>query len=61
MFREAWERQRQDEEHGNALVDSVHRAAVEAVRGNPPPTMEPPTIHYSELPEARPDSPLYTE
>ncbi len=61
MFREARERQRKEEEQGNALVDSVHRAAVEAARGNPPPTMEPPTIHYSELPEARPDSPLYTE
>jgi len=61
MFRDTRERWRQEEEHGNALVDSTHRAAVEAARGNPPPAMGPTTIHYSELPEARPDSPLYTE
>jgi hypothetical protein len=60
MFREARERQRQEEERGRALVESSHRAAVQQSQDRPPP-VEPPTIHYTELPEAKPDSPLYQE
>ncbi|HVS39191.1 MAG TPA: hypothetical protein VMS17_26780 [Gemmataceae bacterium] len=59
MFGEARERQRQEEERGNALVDSLHRQAVESRQQLPP--VESPTVHYSELPEAKPDSPLYRE
>ena len=60
MFQEARERQRQEDERGGALVESAHREALEQGRHLPPP-VEPPTIHYSELPEAKPDSPLYRE
>jgi hypothetical protein len=60
MFREARERQRQEEERGRALVESTHRAAVQQHHDFLPP-VEPPTIHYTELPEAKPDSPLYRE
>jgi hypothetical protein len=60
MFREARERQRQEEERGNAPVDLARREAVEQGQ-HLPPSAEPPTIHYSELPDAKPDSPLYRE
>ena len=46
------------------LVVRLHREFVERTRreGVPPqPPYEPPTIHFSELPEAKPDSPLYHE
>jgi hypothetical protein len=46
-------------ENGRALVEAMHREAVERVRGQPLPPVEAPTIHYTELPEASPDSPLH--
>ena len=62
MFREARERLRQEEEHGNALVE----LGTTARPWTPPAestaadgTADDST--YSELPEARPDSGLYTE
>jgi hypothetical protein len=61
MFREARERQRQEEERGNALVDSVHREAVDGQRQQPTPAAEPLSISYTELPAAKPGSPLYRE
>ena len=36
----------------------MHRKAVESLRGQPLPPVERPTIHYRDLPEASPDSPL---
>jgi hypothetical protein len=60
MFREARERQRQEEERGRALVETTHRAAVQQRQDRPRP-VESPTIHYTGLPEAKPDSPLYLE
>lgn len=60
MFQEARERQRQEEERGRALVESSHSAALQQHPDHQPP-IEPPTIHYTELPEAKPDSPLYRE
>ena len=60
MFRQARETQRQEEERGNALVEANHRAAVQQ-RPNSLLPVEPPTIHFTELPEAKPDSPLYRE
>lgn len=47
------------DENGRALVEAMHREAVERLRGQPLPPAEPPTIHYTELPEASPDSPLH--
>ena len=62
MFREARERQRQEEERGDALVESAHREAVEHFRQNPPgPAERPKGIHYTELPEARPEDVLGRE
>ena len=50
------------EQTGASLVAANHRAAVERLRQQPiPPPPEPPTIHYSELPAAAPDSPLVLE
>ena len=64
MFREARERQRREEEQGNALVDSVHREALERARQNqnpPRPAERPKGIHYTELPEAKPEDVLGRE
>ena len=46
-------------ENGRALVEAMHREAVERLRSQTPPPAEHPTIHYTELPESSPDSPLY--
>ena len=46
---------------GAALVAASHRAALERLRQQPLPPREPPSIHYSELPVAAPDSPLFVE
>lgn len=45
-----------------ALVDQKRREALEEARRQPPPPPVPPrTIHYTELPEGRPESPLCQE
>jgi hypothetical protein len=50
------------EQNERELVQQVHRIAVERDRTEPPPPpKEPPAIHHTELPEAKPDSPLYHE
>jgi hypothetical protein len=42
-------------EDGHDLVVQVHREAWERYRQQPPPPpREPPTIHYTELPPAKP-------
>jgi hypothetical protein len=46
-------------ENGRARVEAMHREATERLRGQPLPPVETPSIHYTELPEASPDSPLY--
>ena len=46
------------------LIRRIHREEVERAwreGGLPIPHREPPTLHYSELPEANPDSPLFVE
>jgi hypothetical protein len=45
------------------LVLRLHREEVEQMRreGPLPPPAEPPGIPYTDLPEASPDSPLFTE
>jgi hypothetical protein len=45
-----------------ALVEQVHRAALERYREqSPPPSIEPPAVHHTELPEARPGDPVFVE
>jgi hypothetical protein len=46
---------------GRALVEALHREAAEQAQGQPQPPTERPTIHFTELPEARPDDVLYLE
>lgn len=49
-------------EDGHDLVVRAHREAVERYRQQPPPPPpEPPTIHYTELPPARPGEDLFLE
>jgi hypothetical protein len=60
-FREALERERQRKEQERALVEQVHREAIEQGRVGFLPPHEPPTIPYTELPDTKPDSPLYRE
>jgi hypothetical protein len=43
------------------LVEKLHREAVERSGPQPPPTVGATTIHFSELPAAAPDSPLFRE
>lgn len=62
MFREAQERQRQEEERGNALVDSAHPEGMERTRRDLPLSPERPKgVHYTELPETKPDDVLGRE
>jgi hypothetical protein len=48
-------------EPGEDLVLKMHREAAERLGDQPRPCYEPPTIHYTELPDAKPDSPVYRE
>lgn len=52
-FREALERQREQRERERALVEKVHREAVEHFRSQPLPPTEPPSLHFTELPDAK--------
>jgi hypothetical protein len=52
----------EERERERALIEKLHRQAVEPYNHSPPPPpVEPPTIPCTELPEAKPDSPLYRE
>jgi hypothetical protein len=48
-------------ENGRKLVEQNHRDAIDQGCVEPSPFHEPPTIHYTELPEAQPGSPLCQE
>jgi hypothetical protein len=48
-------------EDGHDLVKRMHREAVERARELPLPPIERPTIHYTELPEAKPGDVFYKE
>jgi hypothetical protein len=61
MQREALNRFQQETARGEQLIERLHREAVEEAHRHPAPPPEEPTVHYTELPEARPDSPLYRE
>jgi hypothetical protein len=49
------------QENGRELIQALHRQAIERFRGRPLPRVEPPTIPYTDLPEARLDDVLYHE
>jgi hypothetical protein len=61
MFRAALEGERETKAHERALVEQVHRQAIEPLLGQPAPPPEPTTVAHTELPEAKPGSPLYHE
>jgi len=48
-------------EDGRDLVEAMHRQAVERYRQQPMPPTQPPSTHYTELPEARPGEVFYRE
>jgi hypothetical protein len=48
-------------ENVNDLIERLHREAFEKGRREPTPPYEPPTVHYTELPEPQKDSPLFQE
>jgi hypothetical protein len=61
MFREAVEREREQKQRERAVVEQVFRDAIEQARLQPLPPYEPPTVHYTELPPAQPNSQLCQE
>jgi hypothetical protein len=59
--RAAAERYQAEQKRLDELIEQLHRgAAAQAGRANPTP-LPAPTVSFTELPEARPDSPLYRE
>jgi hypothetical protein len=61
MFHEAVERERLQRQQEHALVEQLHRQAIEQGRLQPLPPHEPPTLDYTELPPALPNSRLCQE
>jgi len=62
IFRQAQERQREEERRGREIVEKMHREAWEQARRNPQPPSPPPRgVHYTELREAQPGEPLADE
>jgi hypothetical protein len=61
MHAEALEDQRQKRQTQDELIDRLHREALDQAPQHPQPPAEPETVHHSQLPEAKPDSPLYHE
>jgi hypothetical protein len=59
MFRQAVQREREQAQRQRALVEQVHRQAME--QAQPLPPYEPPTVDYTELPAAQPNSQLCQE
>jgi hypothetical protein len=56
------ERPQEERERERALIEKIHQQAVEPYHPAPLPLpVEPPTVPCTELPEAKPDSPLYRE
>src|SRR5262245_20627063 len=61
LHRAEVERYREEEKRIDELIDRLHREAAAQARQHSQPPGEPPTIHYTELPAAKADSPLYHE
>lgn len=45
----------------HALVEQIHRQTIPQGLVQPLPRPEPPTVHYTELPDGSPDSPIAGE
>jgi hypothetical protein len=61
LHRQALEQDRAEQQRADARIDDLHREAVAQAHQQPLPLPDAPTISYTELPEAKPDSPLCTE
>jgi hypothetical protein len=61
VHRQGVQHYQEELERQNELVDRVHHEALERVGQHPVPPAEGESVHYTELPEAKPDSPLYRE
>src|SRR5438105_2865886 len=61
IHREAVEQYREQRRQEDELIDRMHREAVERPHPLPLPPAGPRDVEYTELPEAKPDSPLYHE
>jgi hypothetical protein len=59
MDRKEVARLQDQRQHASELMDAMHRAAAESQ--HPVAPDPPPMVHYTELPEAKSDSPLYRE
>jgi hypothetical protein len=57
----AVDRYREEQLKADELIGKMHRAAVDYPYQAPTLPIEPATISYTELPEAKTDSPLYRE
>jgi hypothetical protein len=61
MHREAVEQFQAERKRLDELTDRLHREAAAQAGQAPLPPAAAPTVHFTELPEAKPDSPLYQE
>ena len=61
IFRQARQHERAIQEPDQTLVEEEQGDASKQARVPSPPGNEPPTIPYTQLPAAQPDSPLYQE
>jgi hypothetical protein len=61
IHREQVEHLRQEQLKAEQLMDQMHRAALQDPTQHLVPSAEVPTLHYTELPEAKADSPLRHE
>ena len=52
---------RENQERQPAFVEALHREALEQFRKRPVPPVGPPTVHYTELTDFPPESPIYLE
>jgi hypothetical protein len=61
LHRAEAERLLQEQRKADELIDQMHRAAVQDPKQHLAPSAGVPTVHHTELPEARADSPLRRE
>jgi hypothetical protein len=61
MIHKAAEQERKEWQRQRAVVESVHREALEQGRVAPIPAQEAPTIPYMDLPDGSPASPIARE
>jgi hypothetical protein len=61
ITRETLVKHAEERRRATELVERLHREAFERGRQDIPPMPEPPTLHYTQLPAASPESPLRRE